>query len=155
MIRGWDKMNDRTKLIVTIVVIACLTLTAIVCVNIGLGYYLRNNEFTDVYSYEPNSEIVRTTKENWSGVGEVNVLNPNTGSAKGWEKKPLQENAVQIILIAIDIALIVVGVFAFLIVRKYRKQDKHETVSLFVLLGIFIVLASITVFCIYNYFVHM
>lgn len=147
-------MNDRKKDIFITVIIAVVTLASIVCVNMGLGHYLRHAELTDVYSYEPNSEIVRTTKENWSGVGEVNVLSPNTGSTKGWEKKPLQENAVQILLIAIDIALIVVGVFAFLIVRKYRKQDRHETVSLFVLLGAFIVLAIIVIYCILNHFAH-
>lgn len=147
-------MNDRKKHIIITVIIVAATIASIVCVNIGVGYYLRNNEFTDVYSYDQKSDIVRTTTRIDDVLGELEVLIPNTGSTKDWEKNSLDEEAVQIILVAVDIALIVVGVFAYRIVLSFKKQDRHETVSLFVLLGAFIVLAIIVIYCILNHFAH-
>ena len=148
---------------IIIVVIVVITLAAIMCLNIGLGHYLRHAKIVDVFHEsagpaisvtDPNegSAVVKDIYKEYSGDNLVAVYTYE--HTPGWTKSSLDESSIRGILMAIDFALIGVGVFAYLIYKSIDQHNDRKTVRLFCLLSVFIVFAAIGIYCLFYEFSH-
>ena len=148
-------MTGQQKHIIVIVCIFIFSLTAITCVNKGVGYYLRHAQLVDVYySYETMEEVTQVIDDPGTPFDGYTITGPRYVTHKGWEKRSLPEGSVQMILSAIDIALLGAGVFAYLIFLSFENQEERKKTRLFCILGVYIIVCVIVVYSIYNHYVH-
>ena len=154
--RDGEHMTDRKKIIIISII---LTLLAIVCVDIGFGYYMKTAKVVDAgYPYSEYRVTGGTHNEDW-GLGEpVSVLDTEevTHVKRGEEseRRTLENGPILTILIVTDIALILAGVFACLICLNFRKWDIRDRVKMFGLYAIYIGVAVFVVLSVYCQFAN-
>lgn len=144
-------MNDQRRHIVVFLIIAFFTVGLIAGVNVWFGNYLRNAKLANVYSIYHSVQYYETTMKNF-GEFENEVIIPHAEHSEGWVKRPLEKPYIQKILAAADIALVVAGVFIFLIVLSLEKQSVRKTLWLFGLLCAFIAIAIIAINGLINHY---
>ena len=69
-------------------------------------------------------------------------------------KVPLEDSSILVILLAIDIALIVIGVFIYLIRANSESGDSAKTRKLYYMLAAFVLLSAVAIFGIFYYFLN-
>ena len=69
-------------------------------------------------------------------------------------KVPLEDSSILVILLAIDIALIVIGVFIYQSRASSERGDSEKTRKLYYMLAAFVLLSAVAIFGIFYYFLN-
>lgn len=138
--------------------VAYISLILIVLVDIVLGCYLRTGPIVDAHyvsTVYTEGELVYVEDENdmFGGYLEYATL-PETKVNDYWKKDPLDAIATWTILLAIDVALIVAGVFAYHLIISYEERDTLKFMRITALLGAFVVVSAVGIIFLFNYFIH-
>ena len=152
-------MKDRITKIVTMMIIAGLALTVIVCVNTKLGDYLRTTNLVDVYYYCSEWHAGEVADLRVDSRGNLVIEGGSPSYTTYWEQwrenqRPFNEKEVQMILGSIDIAVFGIGVFACLAFLCFKNRSVIKGSIMLGVLGAFVLASCFVINGVYFHYKH-